>query len=921
MEPCPAEDRILSFVEDRLQPPERTAVEAHLAGCDSCGALVAAVTRGWFSEGRFPSSAARPPHLAAGQRLGPYEILELAGRGAMGEVYRARDTRLGRQVALKTLPERFAADPERLVRFQREARASSGLTHPATVTLFDLGAEQGVPYLVSEWLDGETLRSRLASGPFRPEAVCRIGAQLAHGLAAAHARGIVHRDLSPGNVFLCADGTAKILDFGLARLAPIESGDDGDTTPGVLLGTAGYMAPEQIQGERVDARADLFALGALLHEMLSGRPAFPGETPVERMAATLRDEPERLQGELGTAIARCLARAPELRFQSAQDLAFHLETLGHAGRTGLETPASPARRAGRPSQRWPLIASVAVLTAALGAAVTAGLLRRGPAPAASAPEPPRYQALTFGRGPVLSARFSPDGHTVLYGAAWDGGPPALYSTRLERPGQTPLGVSGTVASVSRKGELALLTDHRFKDSDFGIGTLSRMSLSGSAPRPLVEDVVDADWMADGESLLRVRQVGRRFRLEQPDGHALWESSGRISRARVEPGGARIAFVFHPNPKDDAGKVMLLDRAGEPRALSDGWESIRGLAWVPGPSGWEVWFTAARAGGDYELYAARRGGPELMDRVPGRLVLQDATADGRLLVDRQSVRNGLWVGTPGGGERDLTWGDFSFVTDLSADGRKVLFAEASAAEGPQYGAYVRSVDGSPAVRLGDGLPLALSADGTWAVVGRPGPPVSLTLVPTGPGVPRPLPLGPIAVVESARFFPDGREVLLRAHAAGRPARLWVSAVDGGPPRPITPEGVAPITVPSPEGTRLAGIGDDGALRLWSRDGTELGAVPGRFEDQVVIRWAEDGRGVLVRDQSLPMNVFHVALDSGRVRRELRVPEAVRRVGLVAVLSLLVSADGRTYVYTDSERLSRLYLVEGLTGTPQRARPAR
>jgi dipeptidyl aminopeptidase/acylaminoacyl peptidase len=308
----------------------------------------------------------------------------------------------------------------------------------------------------------------------------------------------------------------------------------------------------------------------------------------------------------------------------------------------------------------------------------------------------------------------------------------------------------------------------------------------------------------------------------------------------------------------------------------------------------------------------------VDRVPGRLVLQDATADGRLLVDRQSIRHALWAGTAGRGERDLTWSDFSFVTDLSADGRKVVFAEATAAEGPEYGAYVRSVEGGPAVRLGNGLPLALSPDGAWALVGRPGPPLTVSLVPTGPGTPRPVPLGDVSVVESARFFPDGRQLLLRAQAEGRPARLWVTSVDGGIPRPITPEGVAPLVEASPDGARLAGIDDDGALRLWSRDGAELGTVPGRFEDRTVLRWAADGRGVLVRDKSLPVNVSHVALDSGQVRQQLRVPESLGRAGLVAVLTLFLSADGRTYAYTDSERLSRLYVVEGLTtATPQAA----
>src|SRR5262249_42764415 len=253
--------------------------------------------------------------------------------------------------------------------------------------------------------------------------------------------------------------------------------------------------------------------------------------------------------------------------------------------------------------------------AAASAAVTVGVVR-WLRPVVAPAEQPRYHALTFGRGPVLSARFSPDGQTVVYGASWEGAPPAIYSTRLERPGQSPLGVSGAPVSVSSKGELAVLTDHRFKDSDFGGGTLARMSLSGGAPRALVEDVVDADWNPDGETLIHVRHVGRRFRIERSGGNVLFESSGRISRARVQPGGTRIAFVFHPNPKDDSGRVMLLEGQGPPRELTGRWESLRGLAWAPGPAGWEVWFTASASGGDYALYAARPAGPELLDRIPG-----------------------------------------------------------------------------------------------------------------------------------------------------------------------------------------------------------------------------------------------------------------------------------------------------------------
>src|ERR1700674_5288994 len=298
--------------------------------------------------------------LAAGVRLGPYEILAPLGAGGMGEVYRARDTRLGREVAVKVLPGSFVGDPERLRRFEQEARAASALNHPNILTVHDFGTHEGAPYLVSELLVGESLRERLDQGALAPRKAIEIALQIARGLSAAHDRGIVHRDLKPENLFLCRDGRVKILDFGLARLQPAAPSASAmaaeptltrHTELGVVLGTAGYMSPEQVRGQPADARSDLFAFGAILYEMLSGQRAFPGATAADVMTAVLTREPPELltvQPQLSPALERlvrhCLEKQPEERARSAHDLAFDLESLVAASIPGGTVAARPGTR-------------------------------------------------------------------------------------------------------------------------------------------------------------------------------------------------------------------------------------------------------------------------------------------------------------------------------------------------------------------------------------------------------------------------------------------------------------------------------------------------------------------------------------------------------------------------------------------------
>jgi len=364
----------------------------------------------------------------AGSRLGPYEILSPLGAGGMGEVYKARDTKLDRLVAVKVLPDSLASDREALARFEREAKAVAALSHGNILAIHDFVVHEGVAFAVMELLEGETLRELVSGGPLPVRKTIDYARQVCSGLAAAHAKGIVHRDLKPDNLFVTHDGRVKILDFGLAKSSARAASTDGQThsptvsaytEPGTVMGTVGYMSPEQIQGRLADARSDLFSLGAVLYEMLTGRRAFQRETAAETMTAILREEPAEIEIP-GTSVSplldrivrHCLEKKPEQRFQSATDIAFDLETFSGAaagmssGKTAAVTPNGGRRLA--------LAGAVVVAAIAAGALLDRTVRPRGASPS--------FQRLTSRRGVVNAGRFSADGHTVVYSAQWDGKP-------------------------------------------------------------------------------------------------------------------------------------------------------------------------------------------------------------------------------------------------------------------------------------------------------------------------------------------------------------------------------------------------------------------------------------------------------------------------------------------------------------------
>ena len=867
--------------------------------------------------------------IERGARLGPYEILGPLGAGGMGEVYRARDERLGREVAVKVLHAESSTDPDRLRRFEQEAKAAGALNHPNLVAVFDTGQHEGNPYVVFELLDGVTLRQRLGPGALPARKAVDYAVQIAHGLAAAHEKGIVHRDLKPENLFVTKDGRVKILDFGLAKLqpaldahAPREEGATVSTATGagVVLGTVGYMSPEQVRGDSADHRADIFALGTVLYEMLSGRRPFSGETNTEVMTAILREDPPELANRdapagLEHVVRRCLEKRPEERFQSARDIGFALEAVSGASSAALAAGA----RGVVTRRRKVLWAGAAVVVAGVLGVGYYWVVQHG-----TSPPPPSFKQLTFRRGVIHTARFAPDGHTIFYGAGWEGNPSQVFSARLEGPESSPLAVpDGNVASISPSGELAMLTGRMFLQGMPAAHAGPRPPGRRCAPRGRRANVLGADWAPDGRSLAVVRMdyggagtaeattdqwVRRQARLEFPIGKVLYESaSSGIWVPRVSPNGDQVAFV---EERPDRSSIELVDLAGRKTTLSSNQEP-RGLAWSP--KGDEVWFAEWGALWAVSLTGNRR----LVARFPGAVTLNDISRDGRVLLTLAQWHASLLVQAAGEtGERDLSWFDGSQPAALSRDGGTLLFTDRGGAGSPQdlgnAASYLRRTDGSPAVRLGEGRAQALSSDGKWVLALVHGSPPKLVLLPTGPGEPRPIPLGEINCMR-ADLHPDGRRVLVWGSAPGQGTRVFVQDLDGRDRRAL-PDGFHLFfygSTVSPDGKLVAIAGPGQKLMLIPIEGGEPRPVPGVERFEAPVGWSEDQRFLYVfgSPMELPGRIHRIDLVSGR--RELwkeimpRDSAAFGGFGNVAL-----TPDRKTYAYNLNRIFCTLYLVEGL-----------
>ncbi|TFG56201.1 MAG: serine/threonine protein kinase, partial [Deltaproteobacteria bacterium] len=463
--------------------------------------------------------------LATGTRLGPYEIIAPLGAGGMGEVYRARDTKLGRDVAVKVLPADLANDPESLSRFEREARAVAQLSHPNILAIHDFGRQGETAYAVMELLEGETLRARLEHGALPARKAAELAVQIAEGLGAAHEKGIVHRDLKPENLWVTKEGRLKILDFGLAKrssptLVP-ESPTlsmERRTDPGKVMGTVGYMSPEQVRGEVVDHRSDIFSFGVVLYEMLAGRRAFQRDTAAESMTAILKEDPPDFPPGAANAspalqriVQHCLEKKPGERFRNAHDLAFALQSAS--------SPSTESRAPVQPGGHAKLVRALVALSGLLGLILLGSFggrwLGRGSKPQ------PTFTQVTFRRGNVLRARFTPDGQNIVYSAAWDGRPTEIFLSRLDGSGVRAVGLPGAdLMAVNGRGELLiLLKPSQWTATSMFSGTLAMASLDGGTPREILARTRGADFAPDGQTLAVMYQVedGGPFYLEYPLG--------------------------------------------------------------------------------------------------------------------------------------------------------------------------------------------------------------------------------------------------------------------------------------------------------------------------------------------------------------------------------------------------------------------
>ncbi len=857
--------------------------------------------------------------LAQGTKVGPYEIQSLIGAGGMGEVYRARDARLGREVALKILPESFASDGDRLRRFEQETQAVAALNHPNILALYDVGNHNGPPFLVSELLEGESLRAVLDRGALPQRKAIDYAAQIAKGLAAAHDKGIVHRDLKPDNLFICRDGRVKILDFGLAKLAAKETpGQDGvtitsPTAAGVVMGTVSYMAPEQVRGEPVDARTDMFAFGAVLYEMVSGRRAFRRDTAAETMTAILKDDvPEIADLEppispaLDRIVRRCLEKSPDHRFQSAKDLAFALEAITQT--SGAKTGAQTSIPAAAPNHNRTIIFSLLALCVAAAMLGLGWWLGRGSGVAASVPN---YQQLTFRAGFLGNARFTPDG-SIVYNATWEGGQNQLYLARTDEVGSRELQIKDAeLLSISKTGELAVRLNSQIFGGYKRSGTLARIPLSGGSPREVLEDVQDADWAADGQNMAIVRFVPEtsHWRLEYPVGKVLFDSINWISNPKISPDGRRVAFADHENPDgDDEGSVAIIDLDGHEKKLSSGWTSLQGVLWSP--AGDEVWFSASNSGSAQDLRAATLSAKlRTIANVPGGMWLQDLRNGVALMVTHQQRLN-IRAMPPGGKEeRDLSWLGWSYLRDVSRDGTKVLFEEEAEGGGPNYTTFLRDTDGSPPVRIGQGEARAISPDKKW-VITKPLKSEELILVPTGAGEARQLTHDNI-LYSAVRYFPDGKQLLAAGIEAGHGSRDYVIDVSDGKAKPITPEGVFGTTL-SPDGQRIAVRDPSGKLAIWPMDGSGLRLIPGVDPKYTVIAFSPDGNSLYLfssRASERAGKVYQVDPTTGKMVfwKEFG---ANLQAGGNFVGAPRFSADGKAYAYVYIHDESQAYTITGL-----------
>jgi dipeptidyl aminopeptidase/acylaminoacyl peptidase len=512
---------------------------------------------------------------------------------------------------------------------------------------------------------------------------------------------------------------------------------------------------------------------------------------------------------------------------------------------------------------------------------------------------------------VYTARFAPDGQAVYYGAAWEGRPVELFWAHSGNPESRALGYpNAELLSVAPSGEMAVSLRRQNRGGFIRLGMLARMPLGGGAPRELLDGVHEADWGPDSRQLAIIREVGGLTRIEYPIGKVLYESAGWPSHLRVSPDGKRVAFLDHPWRGNDAGSVAVVDPEGNFRALSGGWSSLRGLAWSA--DGSEVWFTAYRSEASRTLYAVTLDGAQRpVFQTAGHLSLQDISRQGQVLVIHGNERMRMQIRREGEERaRDLSWLDWSLVRDISPDGRTVLFDETGIAGGEFHAVYVRGADGSPAVKLGEGVNPRFSPDGKWALTVQEGSPPRVLLLPTGAGETQIVPTGRLHC-HNVAWFPDGKRICAVANEGTGGLRLYDLNIETGEQRPFSEEGLSPLDLlVAPDGAAIGARGPDLNFKLYPVAGGDPKPMGEFGAQERPVGWNADGSALFVVQRGvLPAKVHRIDVATGerKISREISPSDPTGVDGLTQVR---MTPDESTFVYSYPQSLYDLYVIEGL-----------
>jgi Tol biopolymer transport system component len=855
--------------------------------------------------------------LTSGTKLGPYEIQSAVGAGGMGEVYRARDSRLERTVAIKVIQTHLSTDPALKQRLEREAKAVSRLSHPHICALYDIGYQDGVDFLVMEYLEGETLERRLMKGPLPPDQTVRYAAQIADALAKAHKMGITHRDLKPANIMLTKSG-AKLMDFGLAKqsgvtmsavaAADVTMDQTKLTGEGMIVGTFQYMAPEQLEGKEIDARTDIFTFGEVVYEMATGKPPFSGGSRASLIAAILTVDPPPITQvqplappALDRVVKKCLQKDPDERWQSASDLASELQWITTSSSQSQVAVPLAARTGSRRRTWWPLVAIAGATVVASSAWWLAVRVAQKPQP--------KFTRLTYLQGYLSNARFAYGGQSAVYSAQWNDDPLQLYSVRMEFPQSTKIDLPpAALLALSPSGEVEVATGAVYHHN-FLSGTMGYAQMGGGTPRSQQKDVIAADYAPDGKTLAVVRFADNKVQLEYPTGKVLFSTSGYVDHIRVSPNGKQVAFLEHPVYDDDRGWVSVVDDAGKYQRLTQEYSGARGLAWSR--TGNEVWFTAGIHNTEFQLFGVSLSGKlrEILN-TPGRVRLLDIASDGRVLLAREETRTEMTaIDRATGKERTgLAWFNGSGNPRISPDGQAIVFHEWSGPAGPYYLVGYRKLDGSPPTALGAGADPSFSPDGTFVSADVFSRPPQIVLLPIGAGETRRLSLGDITSLEQSDWFPDGKRLLLRAATEGQPVRTYELTIADGKLQTLGPPDFKGCCV-SGDGKRVAGYNLLGQQLIFDIDKQELRPIPGLNSEDSVQQWSEDGQALLVLSGTpWQAQIDRVEVATGK-RTTLEKLTLSDKSGST-ILHIRYSEKTPTSIYATVRIIGSLYVVEGL-----------